>query len=199
MKKLIVATSNLHKVAEYEAILKPLGYQVLSLKDVYTQIPEIEENGDTFEQNALIKANLIAEDLGQLVLADDSGFSINALDGMPGVLSARFMGETTSYDVKNQHILELMKDKLDRTAHFIAVIAIAAPNMKSIVFKGDVVGEVAKVPSGMSGFGYDPIFYIPELKQTYADLTNEHKNELSHRRLALNKALDYLKQMEKPV
>ncbi len=192
MKQLIIATSNPHKVEEYKAILEPMGYHVKSLRDVYETIPEIEENGQTYEENALIKANTIAQDLKQMVLADDSGFSIDALDGMPGVYSARFMGEGTSYEVKNQHLLELMKDKQDRTAYFVAVIAIAGPNVESVVFKGVVKGEVAKQASGTSGFGYDPIFFIPELKQTYADLSNEHKNELSHRRLALNKALNWL-------
>lgn len=186
MKELIFATANEGKMKEIRMILEDLGYDVLSLNDMQLDIT-IEENGVTFEENAVIKAKVIMEITNKMVLADDSGLEIDFLDKAPGVYSARYMGEETSYDIKNQHIIELLQgiEEERRTARFVSVIACAFPDGQVFTTRGTIEGLIGNQQKGSNGFGYDPIFFVPEYKCTMAELTPEQKNSISHRGKAL--------------
>ena len=183
MKEIIIATNNAHKVHEYSRILGDLGYKVLSLKDINLQV-DVEENGTTFKENAIIKAKTISEMINKWVISDDSGLEIMALDGFPGIESARFAGHGTSYDIKNNMLLEMLKDKNDRSARYVCAIALAIPNRESIVVEGYMEGSIAFEPKGENGFGYDPIFMVKGKNQTAAELSEEEKNTCSHRYLS---------------
>lgn len=191
MKEIMIATSNAHKVEEFKQMLKPLGYQVKSLLDLEEQI-DIEENGATFEENALIKARAIHEKLHIEVVADDSGLMVNAMNGEPGIHSARFMGRDTSYDIKNAYIIEQCAGKMDRGCQFVCAIAYISANGEEQVFRGVVEGEVATQIKGEKGFGYDPIFFYPPYNTTLANVSEEKKNAVSHRGRALQMLLEYL-------
>ncbi len=192
MKQIIIATHNANKVKEYKELFAKYGYEVLSLKDVgYTK--EIEETGTTFAENAIIKADTLCKFLNKLVISDDTGLMIEALDNKPGIYSARFMGEDTPQEIKNKKIIELMKDKANRKASFTCAIALAIPNKKTQVVEGVINGEIATSLRGDVGFGYDPIFVVPSLGKTYAELGLSGKNEVSHRFLATNKLIDLMK------
>lgn len=191
MKEIMIATSNAHKVEEFKQMLEPLGYQVKSLLDLEEQI-DIEENGATFEENALIKARAIHEKLHIEVVADDSGLMVNAMNGEPGIHSARFMGRDTSYDIKNAYIIEQCAGKMDRECQFVCAIAYISANGEEQVFRGVVEGEVATQIKGEKGFGYDPIFFYPPYNTTLANVSEEKKNAVSHRGRALQMLLEYL-------
>ncbi|MFQ6861568.1 MAG: XTP/dITP diphosphatase [Beduini sp.] len=195
MKELIIATTNNGKMKEMRTLLAPLNIEVKSILDEFNENIEIEENGKTFKENALIKAQTIADRTGKVTLADDSGLVIDALDGQPGVESARFLGHDTSYTIKNNHILELMKNKQDRSARFVCAIAIVIPNEKPILFEETFEGEIAKEILGENGFGYDPIFYFPPLDKTSAEMSMEEKNQYSHRAKAVKKAIEIIKKL----
>ena len=195
MKELIIATTNNGKMKEMRTLLAPLNIEVKSILDEFNENIEIEENGKTFKENALIKAQTIAERTGKITLADDSGLVIDALDGRPGVESARFLGHDTSYTIKNNHILELMENKQDRSARFVCAIAIVIPNQKPILFEETFEGEIAKEILGENGFGYDPIFYFPPLEKTSAEMSMEEKNQYSHRAKAVKKAIEIIKKL----
>jgi XTP/dITP diphosphohydrolase len=186
MKKIIFATSNEGKMDEIRAILKDLDLELLSLKDAGLN-PDIEENGSTFEENAIIKARIVSDLTGEMVLADDSGIEVDYLDKAPGVYSARFLGVDTPYSVKNQYIIDQLKDVAGelRSARFVCVIACAFPNGEVVTRRGTVEGYIADRICGAHGFGYDPIFYVPEFKCTTAEMLPEQKNEISHRGKAL--------------
>jgi XTP/dITP diphosphohydrolase len=186
MKKIIFATSNEGKMNEIRAILKDLEIELLSLKDAGLN-PDIDENGDTFEDNAIIKARAVADLTGELVLADDSGLEVDYLDKAPGVYSARFLGEDTAYTIKNQYIIDKLSSAVgeERSARFVCVIACAFPNGEVITRRGTVEGYIADKICGTNGFGYDPIFYVPEFQCTMAEMTSEQKNQISHRGKAL--------------
>lgn len=186
MNKIIFATGNEGKMKEVRCILADVGMDILSMKEAGVEI-DIEENGTTFEENAIIKAKAIHEKTGGIVLADDSGLEIDYLDKAPGVYSARYMGEDTSYDIKNSKILELLEGVPDekRTARFVCVIAAVLPDGKVITKRGTIEGIIGYSIQGENGFGYDPIFYLPEYNCTTAQLSMEKKNELSHRGKAL--------------
>lgn len=190
MKDILIATGNAHKVEEFKAMLEPLGYHIRSLKDLDEKI-EIDETGTTFEENSLIKARTLHQILGCGVMADDSGIMIDALDGAPGVYSARFLGEDTSYKVKNQYILDALKDK-ERGARFVCVIAYVNEKGEEKTFRGEVIGEIAHEMIGSHGFGYDPIFYYPPYGTTLANVSEEMKNAVSHRGKALEQLVAYL-------
>ena len=179
MKQIMLATANAHKAEEFAAMLKPLGYTVKTLLDLEEDI-EIEETGTSFEENALIKARVIHERLGIEVIADDSGLAVNALDGAPGIYSARFMGRDTSYEVKNQYIIDQCKDVNDRGCQFVCAIAYVTADGREYVFTGVVEGLVAEHIEGEGGFGYDPMFYYPPYKTTLANVSEEQKNKVSH-------------------
>ena len=185
MKDIIFATKNKGKIKEIKNILGD-KFNIKSIEEVGI-FDDVLEDGNTFEENAIKKATEIMKKTGEIVLADDSGLEIDFLNKAPGVYSSRYMGENTPYEIKNKKILELLKDvkKYDRTARFVSVIAMAMPNEKLIITKGILEGTIAYEMSGENGFGYDPIFYIPHLKKTSAELSLKEKNEISHRGKAL--------------
>ena len=198
MEKLIFATGNEGKMKEIREILGRPGLTILSQKEAGI-VSDAEENGTTFEANALIKARAVAAQTDALVLADDSGLEIDYLNGEPGVYSARYMGEDTPYTIKNQKILDLLagvpEDK--RTARFVCVIAAVLPDGREFTTKGTIEGIIGYESRGEGGFGYDPVFFVPELRKTFGQLTAEEKASVSHRGKALRAfavALDdYLK------
>lgn len=194
MKKLIFATSNEGKLKEIREIMKDSGYEVLSLKEAGI-VAEIEENGTTFSENALIKASAIAELTGELAMADDSGLEVDYLDKAPGIYSARFLGEDTSYDVKNSYILEKLQGvpQKERSARFVCAIACVFPDGTNIIRIASVEGYIGYEIKGENGFGYDPIFVVPEYGKTTAELTMEEKNQISHRAKALKAIKEVLK------
>lgn len=200
MKKIIFATGNEHKMVEIRMILADLGIEILSQKEAGI-FADVVEDGETFEENALIKAKEIAkaaaampEHAGAVVLADDSGLEIDYLNKEPGIYSARYMGEDTSYDIKNQALLDRLEGVADekRTARFVCAIAAAFEDGESAVVRGTMEGIIGHEIAGENGFGYDPIFYLPEYGCTSAQLAPEKKNELSHRGEGLRKIKEIL-------
>lgn len=195
-KKLIFATNNEGKVNEIRQILGD-GYEVYSLKDLDIHT-NIVEDGKTFEENAQIKARAICRQTNEMVLADDSGFEVDYLGGEPGIYSARYLGEDTSYEIKNAEILrrcEQAKEE-ERTARFVCAIACAYPDGRVETTKGVIEGRLAYEPKGTNGFGYDPIFYLPERGCTTGEMEPEEKNKISHRGIALRKMVEKLNGME---
>ena len=188
MRKMIFATGNENKMVEIREILGDLPLEIQSMKEagVYA---DVVEDGSTFEENALIKARAICKLAGQMVLADDSGLEIDYLNKEPGIYSARYMGEDTSYDIKNQALLDRLEGVEDekRTARFVCAIAAAFPDGSTEVVRGTMDGIIGHEIAGENGFGYDPIFYLPEYGCTSAQLAPEKKNELSHRGEGLRK------------
>ena len=186
MDKIIFATGNEGKIKEVRMILEDLGLPVLSLKDAGITA-DVEENGTTFEENAQIKAKAIMEMTGALVLADDSGLEVDALDKEPGIYSARYMGHDTSYNIKNQNIIDRLEGKVgeERSARFVCAIAAAFPDGRVLITRGTMEGQIGYEEKGENGFGYDPIFYLPEYQCYSAELSLEEKNKLSHRGKAL--------------
>ena len=186
MDKIIFATGNEGKMKEVRMILENLGLPVLSLKDAGITA-DVEENGTTFEENAQIKAKSIMEMTGALVLADDSGLEVDALDKEPGIYSARYMGHDTSYHIKNQNIIDRLEGKVgeERSARFVCAIAAAFPDGRVLITRGTMEGQIGYEEKGENGFGYDPIFYLPEYQCYSAELSLEEKNKLSHRGKAL--------------
>ena len=185
-QKIVFATGNEGKMREVRLILQDLGFPVLSMKEAGVSLG-IEENGTTFAENAMIKARAVWEKTGGIVLADDSGLVVDYLGGEPGVYSARYLGEDTSYEIKNQAIIDRLADakEEERTARFVSAIAAVLPDGSELVTEGTVEGLIAHEPAGNGGFGYDPIFYLPEYGVTSAEIPIEKKNEISHRGKAL--------------
>lgn len=186
MERIIFATGNEDKMREIRMILADLNIPIVSMKEAGISA-EIEENGDSFEANAVIKAKAVMELSGEVVMADDSGLQIDYLDGAPGIYSARFMGEDTSYDVKNAALLKKLEGVPDekRTARFVCAIACALPDGRVLTSLGTMEGRIGYEIKGENGFGYDPIFFLPEYGCTSAEIPPEKKNELSHRGKAL--------------
>ncbi len=184
--RIIFATGNEGKMREIRMILADLGLEILSMKEAGA-VTDIVEDGATFAENAQIKAKAIWQCTGDIVLADDSGLVVDYLGGEPGVYSARYMGEDTSYEIKNQAIIDRLKGarEEERTARFVSAIAAVLPDGSVIHTEGTVEGIIAHVPAGTGGFGYDPIFYLPEYGKTSAEIPIEKKNEISHRGKAL--------------
>lgn len=193
MRKLIFATSNEGKLKEIREIMKDSGYEVLSLKEAGI-VAEIEENGKTFAENAVIKASAIADLTGELAMADDSGLEVDYLDKAPGIYSARFLGEDTGYDIKNGYILDKLQGVPweERTARFVCAIACVFPDGTREVKIATVEGYIGYESRGENGFGYDPIFVVPEYGKTTAELTMEEKNQISHRAKALREMKEVL-------
>lgn len=185
-QKIVFATGNEGKMREVRLILKDLGLPVLPMKEAGVSL-DIEENGTTFAENAMIKAKAVWQQTGGIVLADDSGLVVDYLGGEPGVYSARYLGEDTSYEIKNQAIIDRLADakEEERTARFVSAIAAVLPDGSELVTEGTVEGLIAHEPAGNGGFGYDPIFYLPEYGVTSAEIPIEKKNEISHRGKAL--------------
>ena len=193
MTKIVFATGNQGKMREIKAIMADMDVEVVSMKEAGICI-DIEEDGATFEENALIKARAIAKETDAIVLADDSGLEIDFLDKAPGVLSARYMGEDTPYEVKNAHILDLLKDVQgsERSARFVCSIAAVFPDGREFTTYATIEGEIGHKIAGENGFGYDPIFYLDEFGCSSAALSREQKNEISHRGKALRAMKDIL-------
>ncbi|ABO51189.1 non-canonical purine NTP pyrophosphatase, rdgB/HAM1 family [Desulforamulus reducens MI-1] len=194
--KLVLATNNKGKVKELAELLKPCGYQVVSIGE-FPGFTEVEEDGNTFADNAIKKALAAAEFTGELALADDSGLEVDALKGAPGVYSARFAGEPKDDTANNAKLLSLLEGvpQDHRTARFRCVIAIAEPNGRIHTAEGSCEGVILRELKGEGGFGYDPLFYVPEYKQTFAELDMEKKNSISHRGKALKKAMEILNRL----
>lgn len=186
MPRIIFATGNAGKMREIREILSDLPYEVVSMKEAGTEA-DIVEDGTTFEENALIKARTIAKLTGEIAMADDSGLEVDYLDKAPGIFSARFLGEDTSYAIKNKYLIDRLDgvEGKERSARFVCAIACVWPDGKERVCRATIEGELAKAPAGENGFGYDPIFYVPEFGKTTAQLSLEEKNEISHRAKAL--------------
>ena len=185
-KVIVVASGNQGKIKEFKEMLEPEGYTVKSLSD-FPDMPEVEETGTTFHDNAIIKAQAVTDRYGITAISDDSGLEIDALDKKPGVMSARWLGHDTSYDVKNQKVLDLLKDKKDRTCRYVCAIAITRVNEEPVVFDDTVECEVALEAKGSNGFGYDPIIYYAPSGKTMAEMSKEEKNSISHRGKAVRK------------
>ena len=189
MKDIMIATSNKGKVREYKSLLEPLGYIVHDLSEL--DPIEIDENGSTFQENALIKAKSIKDKCNMTVIADDSGLEIDALNKEPGIHSARYL-EGHDYNYKNKVLLERMKGKTDRSARFVCAIALCDETGDHL-FTGVMEGKINDQAAGDNGFGYDPIFLVEQFGKTSAQLTMEQKNSVSHRGIATRELLDYLK------
>ena len=185
-KTIVIATRNSGKAKEFAALFAKEGYQIKTLLD-YPDLPDVEETGMTFEENARLKAEIIAQLLQQPVLADDSGLVVDALNGMPGIFSARFAGERKSDAANNAKLLHELTNVPDeqRTAHFHCTLVFAAPQKESLVVEADWDGRIARIPQGDNGFGYDPLFIVPGYDKTSAELTSEEKNKISHRGMAV--------------
>lgn len=184
--KIIFATGNEGKMREVRMIMDGLGIQVISMKEAGVTT-EAVENGTTFEENAVIKAKEIMEKTGEIVLADDSGLEVDALGGEPGIYSARYMGHDTSYHIKNNSLIERLEGKTgeERSARFVCAIAACFPDGRVLTARGTMEGQIGYEEKGKNGFGYDPIFYLPEYQCYSAELPPEEKNKLSHRGKAL--------------
>ncbi|WP_342469011.1 XTP/dITP diphosphatase [Ureibacillus sp. FSL K6-3587] len=192
MKQVVIATKNKGKAKDFEAIFKPLNYEVITMLDIANDM-EIEETGTTFEENAVLKAETLSKALGKLVIADDSGLEVDALGGEPGVYSARYAGNHDD-EANIQKVLVNLEGVPDekRTARFVCVIAISGPDIKTKTFRGTCEGTILHEKRGSNGFGYDPIFYVPELGKTMAELTPEQKGAISHRGNAIRKLTEEL-------
>ena len=193
-QRIIFATGNKNKIREIHEILGDLGWEILSMKEAGIDL-DIVEDGTTFEENALIKAKAVAAQCNDIVLADDSGLEIDYLNKEPGIYSARYAGEDTSYDIKNQMLLDRLQGvpREKRTARFVCAIAAVLPNGEVLHSEGTIEGIIGYEEQGENGFGYDPIFYLPQYGCATAQLEPDVKNELSHRGKALRAIKEQLR------
>ena len=193
-RKLVFATGNAGKMREIREILADMDLEVVSMAEIGADI-EIEENGATFEENAVIKARAVGKVCGEIVLADDSGLEVDHLNREPGIYSARYMGEDTPYSIKNASIIQRLEGvpREERTARFVCAIAAVFPDGEEVVTHGEIEGWIDYEEKGSNGFGYDPIFSVPEFGRTTAELSDEEKNSVSHRGRALRKMKDELR------
>uniref|UniRef100_UPI00405621D6 XTP/dITP diphosphatase n=1 Tax=Agathobacter sp. TaxID=2021311 RepID=UPI00405621D6 len=197
MERIIFATGNEGKMREVRMIMEDLGVEVLSLEEAGVAA-EVEENGSTFEENAVIKATEISRLTGEVVLADDSGLEVDALNKEPGIHSARYMGYDTSYHIKNQSLIDRLEGKEgeERSARFVCAIAAAFPDGRVITTRATMEGQIGYEEKGENGFGYDPVFYLPEYQCYSGELPLEEKNKLSHRGKALRLMKEELKKLQ---
>jgi len=189
--KIIAATGNKGKIREFQEILGGMDYEVVSMKDIGIDI-EIEETGSTFEENALIKARAVAMLCDYPVISDDSGLCVDALDGAPGIYSARFAGEDADDSDRNKHLLNMLSGIDNRNAHYVAAIAYITPDGKEITTVGRTDGEILYAEEGTGGFGYDPLFFCTEIGKCFGIATPDEKNQVSHRGRALRKLYEIL-------
>lgn len=190
-KVIVVASTNEGKIREFKEMLEPRGYTVRSLAD-FSDMPEIEENGTTFSENAVIKAKAVTDRYGIMAVSDDSGLEIDAFNREPGVHSARWLGHDTPYTEKNRIILEKMEGIENRTCRYVCAIAITQPDSEPVVFEESVECTIAFEPRGENGFGYDPVMYYPPFGKTMAEMTKDEKNSISHRGKAVRRLEEWL-------
>ncbi|SHN07623.1 XTP/dITP diphosphatase [Gracilibacillus kekensis] len=197
MKELIIATKNKGKMKDFIGLFEPFGIKVYSLSDLSEPVEDIEETGTTFQENAAIKAEAVCRMFNIPVIADDSGIEIDALNGAPGVYSARYAGEAKDDLANLEKVLDELKGvpEEQRTGRFVCVLAIAQPGQKTIFKRGECEGTIGDQAIGEHGFGYDPIFYPAGSSRTMAELTLEEKNQISHRKNALDKIENWVKQL----
>lgn len=190
---MIIATKNAGKAKEFESLFGEYGYEIKTLLD-YPEISDVPETGETFKENAYQKAEAISKQLNTIVLADDSGLEVDALNGQPGIYSARFAGEHGNDKKNNEKLLkELIDIPLeDRGANFHCSLVLVGPDRESLHVSGKVYGLILESARGSNGFGYDPLFYVPELGKSMAELTNDEKNKISHRAIAIEKLKQHL-------
>jgi XTP/dITP diphosphohydrolase len=190
-QEIVIASNNTHKIEEYRNIFKNCPIIFYSLGDLNLDI-DPEENGHTYEENALIKAREVAKYVSLPIIADDSGMEVTALDNKPGIFSARFAKQFKSQRESNQYIIDSLKNKTDRSAKFECVIILYISKDKQLVFKGETKGHIIDQINGLNGFGYDPIFCPDDSKKTYAEMGKEEKNKISHRAKAAKKLQTFL-------
>lgn len=198
IEKIVFATGNEGKLREIREILEGFEIEVISMKDVGI-VDEVTENGKSFRENSLIKSRYVCEKSGLPVLADDSGLEIDYLDGGPGIYSARYLGRDTDYYTKNSIIIDKLKSAFDeeRGARFVCAVSLVLPDGREFVTEGVMEGEIAHEIKGENGFGYDPIFYLPEYGMTSAEISREEKNKISHRGKALKKMRELIEKLAK--
>lgn len=184
--KFVLASKNPHKLAELQRILGDMDVEVVLESQVGVDV-DVEETGETFEENSLLKAKAVMEATGLPAIADDSGLCVNALNGAPGVYSARYGGEGLSDQERYRLVLEALKGQVDRGAKFVSVVTACFPGGDVLTARGECPGTIAYAPQGENGFGYDPVFFVPPLRKTFAQMTAEEKNAISHRGRALEK------------
>ncbi|MCE5149406.1 XTP/dITP diphosphatase [Staphylococcus simulans] len=191
MEDLVIATNNKGKINDFKVIFPE--YNVIGISELISDF-DVEETGTTFEENAKLKSEAAAQALGKRVIADDSGLTVDALNGEPGIYSARYAGEDKDDNANIEKLLEKLKgNSRHRTAEFVCVISMSAPGEETVTFEGTVSGVITMEKLGEQGFGYDPIFYVPRMHKTMAQLTDQEKGEISHRRQAIDKLKAYLK------
>lgn len=192
-KTIIIATGNKGKAREFEHLFKKYGYEIKTLLD-FPELDDVEETGTTFKENALLKAEEISKKLNKIVLADDSGLEVDALDGQPGIYSARFAGEHGNDVKNNEKLLNELEGlpKEERTANFHCTLVLVGPGRSPLFVEGEVNGYILEEPRGEHGFGYDPLFFVPDLNKGMAELTSEEKNKISHRANAIKKLETHL-------
>lgn len=195
--RIVFATGNAGKIKEIQMIMADTGMEVISMKEAGINV-DIEENGSTYEENALIKARAVAAFTNDIVMADDSGLEVDALNKEPGVFSARYLGEDTPYSIKNAEIIKRLDGvpKEKRSARFVCAIAAVLPDGRELTTRATIEGRIGYEEKGSNGFGYDPIFYVPQFEKTTAELTEQQKNEISHRGKALRLMKEELKKYE---
>lgn len=194
--KVVFATKNKDKLKEVREILAP-DFEVISMTEAGVDI-DVEEDGTTFEENAIKKAETVMKLCGEITIADDSGLEVDFLNGEPGVYSSRYMGEDTPYTIKNQAIIDRLKDARgsQRSARYTCAVAVALPGKYTLIVQESCEGEIAKEPKGDNGFGYDPIFYVQRYRKTMAELTMEQKNKISHRGKAFRAVAERLRSID---
>ena len=194
--RIIFATGNKGKIREIQEIMADTGMEIVSMNEAGIRV-DIEENGSSYEENALIKARAVAALTKDIVMADDSGLEVDYLNKEPGIHSARYLGEDTPYSVKNAHIIQRLDSVPDemRTARFVCAIAAVLPDGRELTTRAAIEGRIDYEEKGKGGFGYDPIFYVPEFEKTTAELTEEEKNRVSHRGKALQLMKEELKKL----
>ena len=197
--RIVFATGNAGKIKEIRMIMEDTGMEVVSMKDAGIRV-DIEENGQSYEENALIKARAVAAFTKDIVMADDSGLEIDYLNKEPGIYSARYLGEDTPYSVKNANLINRLEGVPDeeRTARFVCAIAAVLPDGRELTTLATIEGRIGYEEKGLNGFGFDPIFYVPEIGKYTAELSDEDKNRISHRGKALRAMREELeKELEK--
>lgn len=193
MSDIVIASSNKGKINDFKVIFS--DYNVIGINDLIEDF-DVEETGTTFEENARLKSEAAAKLLNKTVIADDSGLEVDALDGAPGVYSARFAGESKDDHANIDKLLQEMENQTDRSARFVCVISMTNSEGKTETFRGTVNGEITLTRIGENGFGYDPVFYVPNKNKTMAQLTAEEKSEISHRRKAIDQLQAFIKEVE---